>query len=779
MKIKTKIRIATSLLAILPSITTAIVIGYGATNASQISLEKQITNQLAASRDMSARNIESYFKTLRGQIKTLSSSPSIIDAMEDFTRGFSRHRMYLRMTTPEKDQRQSIEKFYKDQFLPKYNRINGSERNKIELYLENLDSHKLALQYSYISSNTQPLGQKHKYLRSQFDSTYDGSHAYHHPSFKQYLQEFGLYDIFLIDNLSGNIVYSVFKEVDFATSLIDGAFVDSELAKVFIKAKNAKNKDAVFISELARYNPSYDSFALFIASPIFDQNNQSIGVIAFQIPIEKLNSVMTHDSKWKEVGLGATGETFLLNEQGLMQSNSRLMTEHPDLFLNTIKTQANTSQQNLDVMAQRSSSVGILKVDSSASRKAIQGETSFAKSKNYLGLDVISAFKPLSIEGLNWFVLSEMTVDEAFASVTLIKSSIAKQALIASLLALMVGLFAGFVISNGIVRPLNKTVSLLKNIAQGDGDLSKRLRAKEKDELGDLSHWFNVFIEKLQTMFTSINDNVDQLVKATSSLNNSTDQTRLRTSQQTQEVQLIASALTEMSASSIETLKNVKNSANNIETTSQASDEGVAVIDQSCKSITLLADEVRSTLKVINKLNNDSDEISGVLVVIESIAEQTNLLALNAAIEAARAGESGRGFAVVADEVRSLAQRTQESTQQIQDIINRLQSGSSNAVTAMEKSKKRADNSVDEATRANSSFENINLAIVGIKDISDQIATTSEQQCRTIEEVERNITTLSALSIDTNNESEIASSASKQVTELANRIKDELSAYKI
>jgi len=779
MKIKTKLILGTSLLAIVPVFISAILIGYGSITSSQKALSLQVENQLISIRDATANNIENYFKILHSQIITHSSSTESVDALDALKRGFGRHRMYLRQSATEDEQKQSLLNFYTTQFNETYQQINNKQNQDSADYIANLPSANIAVQYAYLSENQNAPGKKHHLDQSEFGSSYDGAHGYYHPNFRLFLEEFGLHDIFLIDNETGNVVYSVYKQIDFATSLTDGVFSDSGLGQAFRLAKGSTTKNAVFITDSHAYTPSYEAAAMFISSPVFDSDNKPSGVLIYQIPASRINEVMTHGSKWEEVGLGVSGETFLVGSDKTLRSESRYMIEGQGEYLEGLKRLGSQSPEMLEKMAQQKSGLGLQVIESIGVEEAMKGQSGFRQFMNYQNQQVFSAYKPLKIQDLNWAIMSEITTEEALSSITSLKSEITITSVVSIILAFLLGSVSGFFLIKSIIQPINKTVILLQDIAQGEGDLSQRIDRSEKDELGELSQWFDLFISKLQTMFTSIGESVSTLVSSSENLSRVSENTKTSIVNQHNEIQQAASAITQMSASAQEVLGNVQAAADKAQTTLKLSEEGEGIVRDSQHSNKELASQVDHASEVINQLSEDTNEITGVLTVIENIAEQTNLLALNAAIEAARAGESGRGFAVVADEVRTLAQRTQESTRQIQDIINRLEIGSKNAVDAMVRSKESSSVAVELAGSVQLAFNNINQSVREISEINILIASTSEEQSATIDEIDRNINNIAGLSTDTNQDAESIANSNVELSTLATEIEKALSAYKV
>ncbi|WP_196138626.1 methyl-accepting chemotaxis protein [Aliikangiella sp. G2MR2-5] len=283
-------------------------------------------------------------------------------------------------------------------------------------------------------------------------------------------------------------------------------------------------------------------------------------------------------------------------------------------------------------------------------------------------------------------------------------------------------------ITSAIKLSLNSVVSSLKDIAQENGDLTVRLNTKNKDEIGDLVFWFNSFIEKLQGVIKEVIDSVLPLSDLVQSLNSIADESHKEISIQRQGANDTKESVDHMGENVTQIAHNAAEAAEAARNANEEAENGSKVVHQTVSSINSLADDVRNASEVIAQLEADSKSVSMVLDVIKGIAEQTNLLALNAAIEAARAGEQGRGFAVVADEVRSLASRTQESTEEIHKIIEKLQSAARSAVSAMESSSRQAQDSVANANLAGDSLSIITEKINKINLMNMEIASSTDKQ---------------------------------------------------
>ncbi len=358
-------------------------------------------------------------------------------------------------------------------------------------------------------------------------------------------------------------------------------------------------------------------------------------------------------------------------------------------------------------------------------------------------------------------------------------SSTISVSIMGTLVALVVGAFIAWLNIRGILVPLKATNDILDDIAQGDGDLTIRVPVQNTDEIGELATNFNIFADKLQGI-------IQQMISVTSELSNSassmaaiTEQTSVAIRTQGEETQMVASAITEMAATSQEVASNAEGASAAANDADSEAKSGNHIVSETINSINLLANEVETSSNAITKVRGDSENIGAVLDVIKGVAEQTNLLALNAAIEAARAGEQGRGFAVVADEVRTLAQRTQDSATEIENLIATLQEGSEKAVNSMGQSRERVLATVDQATHAGESLSSITSAVETISQMNTQIATAAEEQTAVSDEISRNIENIQEMSDQTASGSEQIALASEKLASLSQQLDTLVGQFKV
>lgn len=460
-------------------------------------IENIVTNQLTSIREIKALQIEDYFLQINDQVTTFANNTMIQDAAIAFKKDFKEASKHYSQSNKE-----NVEEYFKKEFLPKLNK-NLEEDLSIDSVMST-NPGTLVLQDAYIASNTNNVGEKDSLITSTFNLDYDKTHETYHPIIREYLSKFGYYDIFIVDDLSGDIVCSVFKEADYATNLLDGVYKDSNIANVYKEALDLEKGEFV-VEDFDFYNPSYHAPASFIASPIYE-GNKRVGVLIFQMPVDKINSIMTSNESWSESGLGLSGETYLVADDLRLRSISRFLIEDMDGYINALE-HAGVNSKDLNSIRSIGTSVLLQPADTIATQEAFNGLVDTLIIKDYRDVSVLSSFKLLNIEGLNYAILSEIDEAEAFESIYQLRLIM----VIIGLVAASIIIVTSVVIALGLSKPLVNTVNILKDISEGEGDLTHQLSEKRSDEIGQVSKWFNLFTNKLRDIIMQIIGQTSQL----------------------------------------------------------------------------------------------------------------------------------------------------------------------------------------------------------------------------------------------------------------------------
>lgn len=431
---------------------------------------------------------------------------------------------------------------------------------------------------------------------------------------------------------------------------------------------------------------------------------------------------------------------------------------------------AGTVQIHRDNSKAKSSISSLFGVDSSALLK----KSGFSLVETtYEGNSVFLA--STYIPSMDWFVVGVVPVDEVFADL----NAVAKQMMITTIVVAGLFIFMGIFLANSIASPIRAIAERFADLGKGDGDLSQRIEVKGSDEIGQLSEGFNGFIEKIHESMKEVASTSNALQTAADGVSSKAHTTHDNSQMQRDQTIQVVTAINEMGATISEIASNAATAA---ETANQASDNtqvGQDVVNQAKDAISRLALDIESTGQVVEQLASTTQEIGSILDVIRDISEQTNLLALNAAIEAARAGEQGRGFAVVADEVRNLASRTADSTEEIQKMINQLQSDAKDAVSAMEGGKSVTSEGVSASDEAVNVLVSISERIHDISDRNTQVATATEEQSTVVHTINQNIEEINAINEVTTGTAEELAAASAELKELSARLDTMVGSFKL
>jgi anti-anti-sigma regulatory factor/HAMP domain-containing protein len=462
-------------------IISAAVTSWMGYSSSREAIEKQVFERLVAVRETKGNHIEDYFGHIVDQTQTMAESPWIVQALGEFRSALQTMAETEEPDTAVSDARdEKLRLHYKREFLRRLEETSGTP----PLLSAYWPSDRVArqLQQSYLADSPFETGSKHLLDASRDGTEYSAVHRRYHPLLRNLQERFGFYDIFLVDHESGRIVYTVFKEVDFGTSLVSGPYRESNLGRAFRAARDAGAKGFVKLVDFEPYDPSYGAQASFIAAPVYE-GDEMAGVLAFQMPVDEINETMTSRQEWRRVGLGETGETYIVGDDQTLRNQSRFLLEDQERYLRLIED-IGVEPSLLRRISKLGSSIGLQAVRTGPSRAALKGETGHGVHPDYRGIEVFSAYRPLDIPDLNWAILSELDAEEALAPVR----SMRHDALLVLAGLFVVIVVVAFLFSRSLTRPIANLARSAQDLA--GGDLDREVSVHGRDEIADLAQSF-------------------------------------------------------------------------------------------------------------------------------------------------------------------------------------------------------------------------------------------------------------------------------------------------
>jgi methyl-accepting chemotaxis protein len=795
MNIRQKMLIGAALLTLIPVVITSALLWQGASSLADTALEERTRNQLASIRDTKRQQVSDEITARVRALQTLAAQRSTVDAMRGFKPAFA--SAAKDKATDGAAASAEITKYAQEQFNPEFAKRNAGASPDLAKFVATLDANGLALQSEFIVRNPNPLGQKERLMRPEGSYPYAQAHAQFHPSFEraQKLSEF--YDIFLIDTETDTVVYTVFKELDFGSSLTKGIASGTKLAEAYQKVKQSPNRDTVYLSDFAPYLASYDDQAAFAAAPIFDGDRQ-IGVIAMQYPIDKITEAMSSNKAWEKIGLGKTGDTFLVGQDKTMRTNARYVIENKTAFADLLGSKLSANARS--AMLKKETTIGLVTIDSDATRPALAGQEGFVEFTDYRGIPSYGAYSPLKVQGLSWGLVAKIDVAEADEPINNLNRQSLLRALVIGLGVVAVAGFAVSVFLQRFLKPIQTLSDTVQKVASGE--TAARSQLTEQDEIGDLGRAFDgllddriASLEKSAKENETLNNSVIDLLQAVFQLSNRDLTARAPVTEDI--IGTVASSINQFSDETGRTLGDVQRIAEQLALTSEsvrvqsvmveetaraerdalqamsnnltqattqlaqvaelseqsnkaagvatdATQNALAAVQGTVQGMDQLRESISDMEKRFKRLGERSQEISTAVQLINAISERTHVLALNASMQAATAGEAGRGFAVVAEEVQRLSDSSRQATSTISQLVGNIQAETNETLFTVNRLISDVVRQSELAQRAGVQMNQTQETTTQLVSLVRQIAQFSEQQAKLAANLQQSVLDINA-----------------------------------
>ena len=493
LKKRLSIRFKITALALGIGIVPIVIVGLIGYQNARNAIEQEAFDKLISIRELKKQQVEDYFIGLRQHTRHMASMLVVQRSMQEFKNAFKMMKKKEVPLSLMKEYRAKLQTYYKDTFDKEYTRKHSGHSineqfSALEIF-EKLSNTTIALQYFYIQSNPYPPENKHLFNYHDAPFIYNQIHKKYHRTLSRAFSIIDHYDIFLIDHKTGNIIYTTFKEIDFATSLMFGPYTNSHLGKLFKEINKSSNPEIVRMIDFQSFSPSLERAASFIGTPIFS-DGKKVGVLIIQISIKKLNDILTSHQRWKETGLGKTGEVLLVGDDLTLRNDSRFLIEDRDNYLDNL-IKAGIEKEITDHVREENSSILLQKIDTKGTQAAFAGRTGTEIFLDYRKIPVLSAYSPLNIPDVNWVIMSEIDRNEAFSLAINFRQFVFWVIIISLILiAIIAGLW-----SRILTRPIGHIMKA--TMALGTGQYNIKVPITSKDEFGVLANHFNLMAQQI------------------------------------------------------------------------------------------------------------------------------------------------------------------------------------------------------------------------------------------------------------------------------------------
>lgn len=777
MSLQKKLLLIITSLALLAALTASILISTAALRAGESLLSDQAHFRVEMIGHSQLQKLDTDFSVIQQQVANHAQSVQgrrAVTAMGSAFRGY-RLNAVVRSLEDTEETLTALNQFLLSGFAREYSSINMGQVFDTQGYLAALDKPALVLQYYFLVDSAGEWHQKALIDEAEDRSRYSIAHREFNPALREMANAYGFADLYYLD-AQGNVVYSLHKLPEFGISVEHPLLLNTGLHQVFQQAITQPIDANPVVSDFAAYPVAFNQPSAFVAMPIYELGEtDAAGVFVVRLNTDTLQQTLSNKGNRETLGLGETGDSYLLNRDGLLLSSKREFDEQPSHFLDRL---SGLSTDDRRLIEHRQSLSGILTLESHGISEARAGRSGVEVYLNTMGIEVIGAFQPVSIGDIRWILITEISAEEALAAVPALRTEVLSYAIRITLVVLALALVAAIFIAQSLGKPVALLQGSLQKIQQNK-DLTQHCPLTGSDEFGRISLALNQLLKDIGLSVTQVGKAALIVHQASSELLKGSELSQQLLNQQSQHNQSTEALLNNLVTSAGAVSKQASTTHHLTINAQQNIDSSSQIVHQVISEVQHMVQGVSQSANKITDLTLEFDQIRNVVEVISQLAAQTNLLALNAAIEAARAGEHGRGFAVVADEVRKLAQRSHEATEQIQGIIDALLGTTRQVEIAMKAEQEQSTLLADTAGKAEEALNTIGDSLQAIVRANQDILSISTDQKEITEQLASVLTDSFETARITQQQANENALASERLGQVAHELKETATQWKV
>ncbi|WP_049631091.1 methyl-accepting chemotaxis protein [Cellvibrio sp. pealriver] len=688
----------------------AVVLAAGTTSwlalkESKQALSQNLEQQFQALAESRAQAIQSQFTSYSDLLLSLSHGRMTQEAVFALVRPFASYRYEVSPLSIE-ELRSQLTQWYQQTYLPYDRQSNRTAAPDTSQWVQQFSLETLLIQHHYLQQNSQPMGQLDLMDDAADATIYGQQHRRYQSSFRDLVNRFGFSDLLLVDSQSLAVIYSVAKTPVLGSSLKDEPFSKSPLATLAQQLQNADGNQ-LLLSEFHHNQWRFGEHLVYLGVPVFhdaQSPTKAIGFLIAEIPAARLTNIISANQRWQTLGLGNTGDIYLVDSHHSLITGLRAEQEQPETQTGGYRT-INTVPVN----------------------QALDGKRGVGEQQDYRQQTVVSSWQPLQIHNQSFALIAQQSPEEVFSSLDHLEFTVWRSVIIACLVLSIIAAGFAYVFAQFIGNPLKQLAQTIKTAAQ-EKNLASQFAVQRNDELGDIGRSLNYLFSELNSVMHQVNSSSEQSLQGALENVTTTRQCRDETARQRHEMNHVG-AETEAVVKSMSDITHRLNAVTQkINQAMLAASDGKSRATRVAMQMQTLAEQVGDSCSTLGELRTATDNIGSVLDTIHSVAEQTNLLALNAAIEAARAGEHGRGFAVVAEEVRRLSFDTQKATGEINKMIDHLRTTVLQISEGLEAEQKTAQACLQETNATQESLAHVQHAVADANTIAQHINTSAQDE---------------------------------------------------